>query len=93
LTDRISPELGLWLKENVSFVSTSVDRITPRTTDRDIAIVAKETRWLDGAPVVTEPFASWVISVIFRRAGRNGNRPERCSSMTSSRTSEGNYGS
>jgi fructuronate reductase len=69
LTDRISPELGLWLKENVSFVSTSVDRITPRTTDRDIAIVAKETRWLDGAPVVTEPFASWVISGDFP-AGR-----------------------
>jgi len=31
--------------------------------------VAKETRWLDGAPVVTEPFASWVISGDFP-AGR-----------------------
>jgi fructuronate reductase len=69
LTDRISPELTLWLEENVTFASTSVDRITPRTTDRDIAIVAEETRWLDAAPVVTEPFASWVISGHFP-AGR-----------------------
>jgi fructuronate reductase len=69
LANRISSELTLWLGENVTFASTSVDRITPRTTARDIAIVARETQWLDAAPVVTEPFASWVISGHFP-AGR-----------------------
>ena len=93
LTNRISPELTLWLEENVTFATTSVDRITPRTTDRDIAIVAEETRWLDSAPVVTEPFASWVISGHFPGAGRDGKTPEPCSSRRSSRTSKGNCGS
>jgi fructuronate reductase len=69
LADRISPALTLWLEENVTFATTSVDRITPRTADRDVAIVARETGWLDAAPVVTEPFASWVISGHFP-AGR-----------------------
>ncbi|NNN09912.1 MAG: mannitol dehydrogenase family protein [Acidimicrobiaceae bacterium] len=70
LAQRISAELALWLEENVTFVSTSVDRITPRTTENDIAMVARETGWLDAAPVVTEPFASWVLSGHFA-----GGRP------------------
>jgi fructuronate reductase len=69
LVVRISTELTLWMEENVTFASTSVDRITPHATDRDIAIVARETQWLDEAPVVTEPFASWVIAGNFP-AGR-----------------------
>jgi fructuronate reductase len=69
LADLISPKLAFWMKENVTFASTSVDRITPRTTDRDIATVAQVTGWIDAAPVVTEPFASWVISGRFP-AGR-----------------------
>lgn len=69
LAQRISAELTLWVRQNVSFVSSSVDRITPRTTDRDIAIVARETRWIDAVPVVTEPFANWVIAGDFP-AGR-----------------------
>ena len=62
LSRRIGPGLTHFLEENVSFVSTSVDRITPRTTDRDVALVAHETPWIDAVPVVTEPFASWVLS-------------------------------
>jgi fructuronate reductase len=69
LARRVSAELALWLEQNVTFVSTSVDRITPRTTDRDIAMVSEETQWIDAAPVVTEPFASWVLSGDFP-AGR-----------------------
>jgi fructuronate reductase len=69
LARQISPALALWLGENVTVASTSVDRITPRTTERDIALVSRETHWLDAAPVVTEPFASWVISGEFP-AGR-----------------------
>ena len=69
LADLISPKLALWMQESVTFASTSVDRITPRTTDRDVATVAQVTGWIDAAPVVTEPFASWVISGSFP-AGR-----------------------
>jgi fructuronate reductase len=46
----------------VSFVATSVDRITPRTTESDLRAVAAECGWIDRAPVVTEPFSDWVLS-------------------------------
>lgn len=58
-----------FLDEYVSFVSTSVDRITPQTTDADRATVASLSGWLDRTPVVTEPFHSWVLSGTFP-AGR-----------------------
>jgi fructuronate reductase len=50
-----------WIAENVSFVSTSVDRITPRTTEDDLATVVELTGWIDNAAVVTEPFKDWVL--------------------------------
>jgi fructuronate reductase len=50
-----------WIAENVSFVSTSVDRITPKTTEEDLATVVELTGWLDNAAVVTEPFKDWVL--------------------------------
>ncbi len=65
----IDPELSPWVDENVSFVSTSVDRITPRTDDSLIEEVQTETGMVDVAPVVTEPFADWVLSGDFP-AGR-----------------------
>lgn len=63
-----SPALGAWIEAQVDVVSTSVDRITPRTTPADIATVA---RWglRDEALVVTEPFHSWILSGP-SRAGR-----------------------
>ena len=50
-----------WMNANVSFVSTSIDRITPKTTEADIATVLAETGWDDCSPVVTEPFRDWVL--------------------------------
>lgn len=50
-----------WLLEKVSFVSTSIDRITPKTTSEDIELVRKATGWEDSSPVVTEPFSDWVL--------------------------------
>lgn len=56
-----------WIGANVSFPSSMVDRITPATTDADVDAVAD----LDGAlpgdrvPVVTEPFAEWVLEDAF----------------------------
>jgi fructuronate reductase len=50
-----------WMNANVSFVSTSIDRITPKTTDADIDTVLAATGWDDCSPVVTEPFRDWVL--------------------------------
>jgi fructuronate reductase len=50
-----------WMNQNVSFVSTSIDRITPKTTEVDVASVLAETGWDDCSPVVTEPFHDWVL--------------------------------
>jgi len=50
-----------WMNANVSFVSTSIDRITPKTTEADFATVLAETGWDDCSPVVTEPFRDWVL--------------------------------
>lgn len=61
--------LAAWIDANVSFVSTSVDRITPRTTDEDIAEVQEACGYRDNSPVVAELFSSWVLSGDFP-AGR-----------------------
>ena len=63
------PALAGWIRDNVSFVTTMVDRITPRTTDEDVRAVAERTGWADAVPVVTEPFTEWVLSGDFP-AGR-----------------------
>ncbi|MCI9887856.1 mannitol dehydrogenase family protein [Micrococcales bacterium 31B] len=54
-------ELARWVRENVRFVGTSIDRITPRATDGDVAGLAATREYLDPAAVVAEPFASWVL--------------------------------
>ena len=61
--------LAGWIEANVSFVSTSVDRITPRTTAADIAAVQAACGYRDTSPVVAEPFSNWVLSGDFP-AGR-----------------------
>lgn len=52
--ERVDPELGQWIRAHVSFVNTSVDRITPHVS---------------GNQVVTEPFSDWVLAGDFP-AGR-----------------------
>ena len=61
--------LADWIDTNASFVSTSVDRITPKTTTADLALVAEASGYRDAAAVVTEPFHNWVLSGDFP-AGR-----------------------
>jgi len=67
----LDPALGAWIEENVSFVTTMVDRITPATTDDDRVAASGLTGRLDDAPVVTEPYSEWVLSGEFP-AGRPG---------------------
>lgn len=69
LARMVSMETADWIKRSVSFVSTSVDRITPKASANDIATVAELSGWQDTAPVVTEPFSDWVLSGSFP-AGR-----------------------
>lgn len=63
------PDLDAWVRDEVSFVSTMVDRITPATTEQDIAVVRRLAGWDDAAPVVAEPFSEWVLAGAFP-AGR-----------------------
>jgi fructuronate reductase len=59
-----------WVRDNVTFPSTMVDRIVPATTEDDIAAAAADTRVFDAALVCTEPFTQWVIEDRFA-----GERP------------------
>jgi fructuronate reductase len=69
LATELDRSLDGWIDENVSFVSTSVDRITPHLTDVELAGLHTASGWEDAAPVVTEPFSDWVLQGEFP-AGR-----------------------
>ena len=62
LAREVDPDLAGWIDANVSFVTTMVDRITPRTTDEDAADTRALTGVDDPALVVTEPFTEWVLA-------------------------------
>jgi fructuronate reductase len=61
LAELVSAELAAWVKANVAFPSTMVDRIVPATTDADRQIVSDATGVEDAWPIMTEPFTQWVI--------------------------------
>ena len=63
--------LAGWIADNVSFPSSMVDRITPATTQADIAAFAASSGLVDPAMVVHEPFRQWVIEDEFP-----GGRPD-----------------
>src|SRR5206468_2953659 len=65
----VAPELVDWMAESVSFPTTMVDRITPRTAPEDVRAVLAATGREDRCPVVAEPFKEWVLSGAFP-AGR-----------------------
>ncbi len=58
-------ELGAWVRREVSFPNSMVDRITPVTTDKDRAEVAARFGVADRWPVVCEPFSQWVLEDAF----------------------------
>ena len=62
-------ELGRWMRSEVAFPNSMVDRITPGTTDQDVASVSRELGIKDEWPVLCEPFFQWVIEEDFP-AGR-----------------------
>lgn len=55
------PDFAHWIHENVAFPNAMVDRITPATGDREIAI-ARDTYGIeDSWPVFCEEFKQWVL--------------------------------
>jgi fructuronate reductase len=69
LAAQVDPSLVEWIGDNVSFVTTMVDRITPRTSVSDRREALAQTGYDDSAPVPTEPFSEWVLAGDFP-AGR-----------------------
>lgn len=64
-------ELAGYIRNEVAFPATMVDRITPATAPEDRAAISGRLGLEDAAPVVTEPFSQWVIEDRFP-----GGRPD-----------------
>jgi mannitol 2-dehydrogenase len=62
-------KLAEWIRENASFPSTMVDRITPVTVKEDVTALAERYGVIDRWPVFSETFTQWVIEDRFS-AGR-----------------------
>jgi mannitol 2-dehydrogenase len=56
---------GDWVRTQVCFPNSMVDRITPGTTDTDRAEIAERFDITDAWPVVCEPFTQWVLEDSF----------------------------
>lgn len=61
LARKVDPDLAEWIKAECRFPSTMVDRITPATTEADIAALESAQGYHDPACVTHEPFRQWVI--------------------------------
>lgn len=59
--EKFSPELKGWIKNNVSFPNSMVDRITPVVTQETINLVNKSLSKTDECPVVSESYREWII--------------------------------
>ena len=57
----VDADLGRFVRDEVAFPCTMVDRIVPATTDADRERIAGRLGLRDAWPVVTEPFIQWVI--------------------------------
>jgi mannitol 2-dehydrogenase len=59
--EALDTDFAAWMKAEVSFPNSMVDRITPSTTDADRADVSATYGIEDGWPVVCEDFCQWVL--------------------------------
>jgi mannitol 2-dehydrogenase len=69
LAGLVDPGLAAFIRENVAFPNSMVDRITPATTDRHRALLEEGFGIRDNWPVFCEPFRQWVLEDRFP-AGR-----------------------
>ena len=58
-------DLGAWMRTEVAFPDSMVNRITPVTTGRDIEQLRETFGIRDAVPVVCEPFTQWVLQDVF----------------------------
>jgi len=65
-----SPETLDWAKDNVAFLSSMVDRVSPATDNALKEQVLQDTGRQDDRPVSAEPFTQWIIEEAFA-----GKRP------------------
>jgi mannitol 2-dehydrogenase len=61
LAELVDVELASWIRGNVAFPDSMVDRITPATTDRERAFLRERYDVEDNWPVFCEEFRQWVI--------------------------------
>lgn len=54
-------DLGAYIKNEIAFPSTMIDRIVPATTDQDRQRIAVALGVQDNWPVMTEAFTQWVV--------------------------------
>ncbi|MEO5806415.1 mannitol dehydrogenase family protein [Devosia sp.] len=69
LAELVSAELAGWVRSNVAFPNSMVDRITPATSDREKQMLADDFGIADNWPVFCETFKQWVVEDHFP-AGR-----------------------
>ncbi len=69
LAELSDPKLAEWIRANVAFPNSMVDRITPATSDRERAILRDAYGIEDNWPVFCEEFRQWVVEDKFP-AGR-----------------------
>ena len=66
---QVDSDLAEWIRENVAFPSTMVDRIVPAVEAEQVQAFAEQYGIEDAAVLQTEPFSQWVIEDSFA-AGR-----------------------
>ncbi|WP_052379864.1 MULTISPECIES: mannitol dehydrogenase family protein [unclassified Pseudoalteromonas] len=67
----LSPELKIWIENQVSFPNSMVDSITPKTEAYTVESVSKAIGAQDEWPIQREQFTQWVIEDTFK-----GPRPD-----------------
>ena len=63
--DLVDTNLSQWIKENVTFPNSMVDRITPVTTPDIISTVKSKFNIEDAWPVVCEDYIQWILEDSF----------------------------
>lgn len=61
MAEAMNPELAEWVKAEVAFPCTMVDRIVPAMTEQNFADVKEHIGIEDKGAIVTEAFRQWVI--------------------------------
>ena len=61
LSEKIDGELNSYVRNNVTYPNSMVDRITPTATLKDINFIESEYGYTDNRPVFCEPFIQWIV--------------------------------